>query len=291
MKLRRTRMINQEQEVTIDGQKVTVYVTKPSNEVISNADMYRAKIWNKCIRDGIITKKELKALMEERGIWDKSKSDKEDDIGKEISTLEKNLYRGKSGKKPKVSEGKELAVQMRDLRRDLRELIAERLALEENTAESLADNGRFDYFVANCTFFKDSDKRVYNSVEDYSSKSSDEIAFAAASMLGNILYNLDSDFEKNLPENRWLRTFELTDDEGNFVNQEGQTVDAKGNTINDMGHYLDADGNRVDVDGSPLDEEGNYILVDYENDLAAPKKKRRTRKKTPVNTETETTES
>ena len=68
--------------------------------------------------------------MEERGIWDKSKSDKEDDIGKEISTLEKNLYRGKSGKKPKVSEGKELAVQMRDLRRDLRELIAERLALE-----------------------------------------------------------------------------------------------------------------------------------------------------------------
>ena len=58
-----------------------------------------------------------------------------------------------------------------------------------------------------------------------------------------------------------------------------------------MGHYLDADGNRVDVDGSPLDEEGNYILVDYENDLAAPKKKRRTRKKTPVNTETETTES
>ena len=151
-------MINQEQEVTIDGQKVTVYVTKPSNEVISNADMYRAKIWNKCIRDGIITKKELKALMEERGIWDKSKSDKEDDIGKEISTLEKNLYRGKSGKKPKVSEGKELAVQMRDLRRDLRELIAERLALEENTAESLADNGRFDYFVANCTFFKDSDK-------------------------------------------------------------------------------------------------------------------------------------
>ena len=67
-------MINQEQEVTIDGQKVTIYVTKPSNEVISNADMYRAKIWNKCIRDGIITKKELKALMEERGIWDKSKS-------------------------------------------------------------------------------------------------------------------------------------------------------------------------------------------------------------------------
>ena len=69
-------MTRKEQEVTVDGNKLTIYVIKPSNETISNADMYRAKIWNKCIRDGIITKKELKALMEERGIWDKSKSDK-----------------------------------------------------------------------------------------------------------------------------------------------------------------------------------------------------------------------
>lgn len=282
-------MTRKEQEVTVDGKKVTVYVTKPSNEIISNADMYRAKIWNKCIRDGIITKKELKALMEERGIWDKSKSDKEDEIGKQIGDLEKTLYRGQGGKKPKVSEGKELAIKMRDLRANLRELIAERLSLEENTAEALSDNARFDYFVANCTFFKDSDKRVYNSVEDYSSKSSDEIAFAAASLLGNILYNLDSDFEKNLPENRWLKMFELTDEKGNFVNQEGQRVDIEGNAINDLGHYLDEDGKRVDIDGNPLDEDGHYLLVDYENDLTKPKRKTRARKKTP--TKTEVTES
>tara|TARA_B100001094_G_scaffold175162_1_gene169356 strand:+ start:5217 stop:6065 length:849 start_codon:yes stop_codon:yes gene_type:complete len=278
-------MTRKEQEVTVDGKKVTVYVTKPSNEIISNADMYRAKIWNKCIRDEIITKKELKVLMEERGIWDKSKSDKEDEIGKQIGDLEKTLYRGKGGKKPKVSEGKELAVKMRDLRASLRELIAERLSLEENTAEALSDNARFDYFVANCTFFKDSEKRVYNSVEDYSSKSSDEIAFAAASLLGNILYNLDSDFEKNLPENRWLNMFELTDEKGNFVNQEGQRVDVEGNTINDLGHYLDEGGKRVDIDGNPLDEDGHYLLVDYENDLTKPKRKTRPRKKTPAKTE------
>lgn len=282
-------MSNQEQEVTLEnGDKVTIYVKKPSNEIISGADIHRAKRWNECIRDDIITKKELATLMEKRGIWDKSKSDKEDDISSKITTLEKDLYRGRNGKKPKVSEGKELALEMKKLRIELRNLISERLSLEENTAEALSDNARFDYFVAHCTFYKDSDKRVYNSVEDYNSKSSDTIAFTAASMLGNILYNLDSDFEKNLPENKWLSTFNLSDDKGNLVNSDGQQVDSEGRVINDLGHFLDEKGNRVDANGVPLDEDGNYLLVDYENDLEPPKKKT-TRKKT--TTATDATES
>ena len=44
-------------------------------------------------------------------------------------------------------------------------------------------------------------------------------------------------------------------------------------------HFLDEDGNRVDANGIPLDKDGNYILVDYENDLEPPKKKRRVRRK------------
>ena len=204
--------------------------------------------------------------------------------------MEKKLYRGEGGKKPKVSEGKNLALEMRRLRSDLRELISERLGLEENTAEALADNARFDYFVANCTFYKDSGKRVYNSVEDYNKRSSDSVAFTAASMLGNILYNLDSDFEKNLPENKWLNMFNLTDDEGSLVNSEGKTVDSEGRVINEQGHFLDEDGNRVDANGIPLDKDGNYILVDYENDLEPPKKKRTTRKKATTKA-TDTTES
>jgi len=282
-------MSNQEQEVTLEnGDKVTIYVKKPSNEIISGADIHRAKRWNECIRDDIITKKELATLMEKRGIWDKSKSDKEDDISSKITTLEKDLYRGRNGKKPKVTEGKELALEMKKLRIELRNLISERLSLEENTAEALSDNARFDYFVAHCTFYKDSDKRVYNSVEDYNSKSSDTIAFTAASMLGNILYNLDSDFEKNLPENKWLATFNLSDDKGNLVNSDGQQVDSEGRVINELGHFLDEKGNRVDANGVPLDEDGNYLLVDYENDLEPPKKKT-TRKKT--TTATDATES
>lgn len=275
--------MEKEQEVTLeDGSKVTIYVVKPSNDTISNADMRRAKVWNDCIQNGILTKKELSTVMEKRGIWDQSKQEKEETINTKMAQLEKDLFRGRDGKKPKVSEGKEIALEMRQLRIDLRNHIAERISLEENTAESLADNARFDYFVSECTFYKDTQKRVYNSLDDYSSKSSDAIAFAAASMLGDLLYNLDSSFEQSLPENKWLKTFNLVDDNLSLVNNDGKTVSTDGQVINEEGHYIDKDGQRVDVDGLPLDEEGNYVMVDYENDLAPAKKtprKRSTSKK------------
>ena len=177
---------------------------------------------------------------------------------------------------------------------ELRDLIAERISLEDNTAESLADNARFDYFVATCTFYKDTQNKVYNSLEDYNQRSSDDMAFAAASMLGDILYNLDASFEENLPENKWLKNFELINKDLGLVNDEGELTDRKGNRINEDGHYLDEKGNRVDVDGFPLDNDGSYIMVEYENDLAPkPKPKRRkTTKKTESETpETSTTES
>ena len=290
--------MKREQEVTMadSDEKVTIYVIKPNNEIIAKADMIRAKRWNECIQDGIITKKELGVLMEERGIWSKEKSTQEDGITEQIQELERSLFRGKKGKKPKVSEGKDIAIQMKDLRSRLRELIGERLALEENTAEALSDNVRFDYFVATCTFYKDTDQKVYSNLEDYNHRSSDEVAFAAASMLGDILYNLDASFEENLPENKWLSSFDLINKDFSLVNAEGELVDRGGNKINDLGHYIDDDDNRVDVDGIPLNDDGSYVMVDYENDLGAGKPKLKRKKSTKkVETveipETSTTES
>ena len=274
-----------EKTVTIEetGKEVDIYVLKPNNDVITKADMYRAKMWNRCIRDGIIIKKELAILMEERGIWNQDKSNSEETIGKEIQKLERKLFRGENGKKPKVSEGQRIAIDMRNLRLKLRDLITERITLEENTAEALSDNARFDYFVAECTFYKDG-RKVYDGVEDYSQKNSDEIAYAAAAMLGDILYSLDPNFEGSLPENKWLKAFNLVDDELSLINVEGDLVDTAGRKVNESGHFIDDKDNRVDINGVPLSEDGNYVMVDYENDLVPtppkPKKKASPRKKT-----------
>ena len=51
-------------EVTLDnGEKVKVVVRKPTNKVSGEAQRIGAKVWTDCIRDGIMTKKELEVVM------------------------------------------------------------------------------------------------------------------------------------------------------------------------------------------------------------------------------------
>lgn len=262
-----------EGKVTInkDGEtkEIEIYVQRPTNDIVKLADRYKSKIWNQCIQDEILTKKELGVLMRKRGIWDEAKDKEEQDITKEIVRLEKELYHGKDGKsKPKLSEGRDIAIQIRRKRSELRDLIAERIALEENTADNLSDNARFDFLVAHCTFYKDG-SRVYKDFDEYNNKSADEVAFTAANLLGKMVYNLDNNFEKNLPENRFLSKFGLVNEDLSLVDPKNpnQLVDTKGKKIDEDGYYIDDNGNRIDRDGNKLTSDGNYELVEYENDL------------------------
>jgi hypothetical protein len=272
-----------------EKQEIEIYVEKPNNDTVKKADRYKSKVWNQCIQDEILTKKELAVLMRKRGIWDDKKDQEEEQITKDIVELERQLYHGKNGKKPKVSEGRDIAVEIRRKRSSLRDLISEKIGLEENTADSLADNARFDFLVAHCTFYKDG-RRVYKDYDEYNNKSADEIAFEAASLLGRMLYNLDNDFEKNLPENKFLTKFGLVNDDLSLIdpNNPEHLIDTKGKRIDEDGYYLDEDGSRVDRQGNRLEADGSYSIVEYENDLVEkPKPKRRTRKKTEEETVTE----
>mgnify|MGYP003148816802 FL=1 len=246
-------------EVTLeDGSKQTIVVRKPTNKVNTDAQRVAAKVWTDCLRDGIMTKKELNVIMKANGMWDKAKEKEQEAIVQALQDLEKELYLGKKGSKMKVSRAKEIAFEMRVKRGELRSLLAEKIELEGNTAESLSDNAKFDYLVANCTFYEDG-KNVYNSLEEYNSKSEDPVAFTAASTLAELMYALDKNYEEKLPENQFLIRANLVDEDLSLVDKDGNKVDTKGNRINDLGQYIDEDGNRIDVNGNPLDEEGNYI--------------------------------
>lgn len=267
--------------VNQDGskEKISIYVVRPSNATIKNADRYRAKTWNQCITEGVLTKKELGKMMRDRGIWDEDKDEEERSILEQIQSLEQKLYLGGGDKKRKLSEGKTIAMDMRRLRIKLRNLISERLSLEENTAEALADNAKFDYFVADCTFYADG-KKVYKDVDDYNQKSSDEIAFAAAGALAEMMYQVDSKFEENLPENKFLKKFNLVNEDLSLVNKDGVTVDSEGRRINESGHYIDEQGRRVDKSGNLLEEDGTYVLqIEYEDDSEESSKETKKKKK------------
>ena len=271
-----------------NAETVTVTIKKPTNEQLKEADIYRAKAWNKAFKEGVMTKGEVEGMMVERGLWDDSKSKKEQVLTKEILDLERVLYRGNEGDaKPKLSEGRSIALEMREKRAELRDLISERISMDENTAESLADNSRFDYLVYCCSYKGDTEEPIFESYDAYNSRAASLEAQAAAQLLAQMVYDLDGDFEDKLPENSFLREFDLVNDQGQLVDPKTkELIDQDGRKVNELGHYLDDDGNRVDNEGRPIDEQGLYELVEYENDLfteeekSKPKKKTATKRKT-----------
>lgn len=253
-----------EREVTKeDGTKVEIYVRKPTNGELTRAEKVRVKQWSKFKSDpDIMSKVQLKRYLEDRKIWDKTKQNESSALEKSISELQDKLSRpGK--RKVKLSEARNIAIELRKKRVEYRDLISEKIELESNTTESLADNARFDYLVTCCTFYKDGDEKVYNSLGDYENDSTDT-AFSAASALGQLLYNLDDSFESSLPENQFLVDQKLADKENLAL---------------------------VDFDGNYVDEDFNVILkkedlnskapkIDYENDLRPATKKPPARKTT-----------
>ena len=109
---------------------ISICVEKPNNRTIVASDKYKAKVWNQCLADGILTKMELEKTMKERKIWDEDKDQRQVEIISEINKYEKLLYID-DGKKRTVSDGKEMAIRIRRLRSELRELMAQRISLEE----------------------------------------------------------------------------------------------------------------------------------------------------------------
>lgn len=287
-------MSNFQETVTAeDGQQIVVVVKKPTNDQLKQADIHKAKAWNKAFKEGVMTKAEVEKIMVDRGIWSEEKSKIEARLSQEILELEKRLYRGDGKASPKLSDGRDIALEMRQKRIELRDLISERLAADDNTAESLADNARFDFLVYKCSYNGETDQPLFDSYEDYNSQGSSRPAIAAAQLLARMIYDLDSDFESKLPENAFLRQHKLVNDDGQLIDPKTKyTVDPEGRRINELGHYLDEDGNRVDINGVRIDEDGLYEMVEYENDLyeeeveeeveekpaPKPRKKRATRK-------------
>jgi len=260
-----------------DGSKVEIVVKKPNASVINQAQKIGAKVWTESVREGLFTKLSLDKFMRDNGIWDDSKEEEKENIVENIKLLERQIALGVDGKKLKVSEGKRKAIELRGLRNNLRSLLSEKINLESNTAEGLADNAKFNFLVACCTFDVN-DQKIYKNIDDYNNNSDDEVAFAAAAALGQMMYSLDSNYEEELPENQFLKKFNLVDDDLSLVDKDGHRIDVDGTLVNDKGWLVNSDGQRIDREGNLLNENGQILLqADYEDDVS--EKTKRAKKK------------
>lgn len=243
-------------KVTIDNNEKEFLVKTPS----LNDQREAQKVYNQAFTDAIKSKSVVRAklddLLEDQGLWNDEKQAKFTSLQKELLEGEKRLAKGGFS----LNEAKDLAIKMKGIRDEIRDLISVRTSLDNHSAEGQADNARFNYLVSVCVVYNDTKQPYFNNMEDYLNRSTDQVGLLGAQNLANMLYGLDNDYESNLPENKFLKKFKFVDEKLRLVDKKGRLIDADGRLIDESGRFIDEEGNFVDKYGNKVNSDGDYLV-------------------------------
>ncbi len=243
-------------KVEIDGEEKTFSVRSPSLADQREAQKAYNTAFTDAIKSNSVVRAKMDDVLEDQGLWNKDKQKKYEKLQEELLEGEKRLAKGGFS----LIEAKKLALKMRNVRLEIRDLISVRTSLDNHSAEGQADNARFNYLVSSCLVYKENDKPYFKDLEDYMNRMDDPVALAGATKLAEIIYGLDNDFEKGLPENKFLKKYKFVNDDLRFIDKQGRTIDSEGRLVDENGRYIDEQGNFVDKDGNEVDKEGEYVV-------------------------------
>lgn len=243
-------------QATIDNVEKEMLVKTPS----LNDQREAQKVYNQAFTDAIKSKSVVRAklddLLQDQGLWNDEKQAKFTGLQKELLDGEKRLAKGGFS----LNEAKDLAIKMKSVRDDIRDLISVRTSLDNHSAEGQADNARFNYLVSVCVVYNDTKQPYFSNMEDYLNRASDAVALLGAQHLANMLYGLDNDYESNLPENKFLKKYKFIDDKLRLVDKGGRLIDSEGRLIDESGRFIDENGNFVDKYGNRVTSDGDYVV-------------------------------
>ena len=247
-------MATKDFKINVDGQDKNFIVRTPTVEDQREAQKVYNQAFTDAVKSKAIVRAKMEDFLEEQGLWNQQKKEEYENLQKDLLSKEQKLSKGGI----KLVEAKKIALEMSELRSKMRELIAARTSLDNHSAEGQADNSRFNYLASVCIRNSDNSP-CFSSLEDYVNRSNEEMAIVGAQNLAAMLYGLDNDFEKNLPENKFLIKFKFVDNQLRYLNKDGKLVDKDGRLVDENGYFVDENGNRVDKYGNRLDEKGEYI--------------------------------
>lgn len=245
--------------VEVNGKETAFAVLRPNNKVQQQGQLVYNRAFREAVKPsdgkpGAIVRAALEGVLRDQKLWDDAKQARWEELNKKLLDGTKKLQAGGV----KLSEARALAIEMRATRWGIRQLLQDRNSLDLNTAEAQAEQARFNYFVAACTVYADTGKPYWKDEDDYLSSAADGVSAKAPSLLGNLLYNLEDNYEANLPENKFLIKYKFSNKELDLLDKQGRRIDEKGRLIDEKGRFVNEAGEYVDVDGSPVTEEGEY---------------------------------
>jgi len=240
----------------VEGNPVKLAVVNPSPKHKIDAQSVYNQTFAKAIESKALLRQKIEHVLREQNIWDDKKDEEYRQIKQKIVKEERELLAGGV----RLSKARDMALNVRQLRLELLEMVKERNAIDNNTAESQAENERFNKLVSLCTVYDDGGDCVFKNYDDFLNNADSVIAVDAATRLASMLYGMDSDFEHNLSENKFLKKYNFIDKELRLINKDGHLVDSEGRLIDKDGKFVDEKGNFVDIHGHLVTEKGEFIV-------------------------------
>ncbi len=177
-------------------------VIKPLHKHQQKAQEIYTRRWRELAEQGAPLRAELNDILRKRQLWNDEMQTKENDLLKKIQD---NMIKIKG--RLRLSEASKLMKENIKLKADLIILRFSRNQLDNNTAEALSEQERFNYLVSACTVYDDNGKPVFSSYEDFLQQ--DETASPLTTMAGEsywkLMTNLDEDYRASWPEYQFLK--------------------------------------------------------------------------------------
>ena len=219
---------------TKEDKAVKVLLKTPAAKEYRDSQVEYNKAFRKALDSGALLRQKLSDYMKQQGIWDDEKQKVNDDFVNKIQSKEELLKGGGI----KLSEAKEIALELRVLRADFRDFLSERNTLDQNSAEGQADNARFSELVRLCMLNPNTKEPYFPTQKDYDESADQPWVIEAASELAGMIYGLDPDYDNKLTENKFLKEFDFVNEDLRLVNEAGHLVDAEGRLINEEGRFV-----------------------------------------------------
>lgn len=183
---------------------VVTIVRKPDRKLLQEGQKIYSQTVRLSLAAGYLFKSALEKYLVEQGVW--SEEDEKNITKLRDEIFEKTQYI-KTGKKDgnvlKLTEARDIAYDIRVLRRRINEINEKRNAYDLVTVEETASNAQFD-FLCSRSFFKEDGSRVFDDTEQYDSHSHLDYVQKCAHQLMCFQFGINENWTAELIENKFL---------------------------------------------------------------------------------------
>lgn len=243
------------ESVDSEGNPKVVYVVKPNRNQLAEAKKVANKAFKTLYDSGTsFFRKKLDKIMRDEGLWDDDKQKQLDDLNDRIGQSVRKLKLGGMD----LESAKELALSIKRDRMASWLLLSESREFDGMSIEGQTEYASFCYLVSVCLVDEEG-KQIFESASDYEENADHPYVSEATSKIGQVLHELDPNWERKLPENEFLLKYKFCNDDLSLVDEKGKLVSVNGRLIDEKGQYRTEDGGYEDVDHNPMDKDGNYL--------------------------------